>query len=89
MAQQAELILADEATANLDVLTKDEIMDLLRDLCHNRGVTILFSMHDLPLARAYCPRIVGLKEGRITFDAPAEQLDARSVADILHRIPVG
>lgn len=89
MAQQAELILADEATANLDVLTKDEIMDLLQTICRERGTTILFSMHDLPTARVYCQRIIGLKEGRITFDAPPDELDAAAVADILHRVPAG
>jgi len=85
MAQEAEIILADEATANLDVLTKDEIMDLLQALARDRGTTVLFSMHDLPLARRYCPRIIGLKEGSITFDAAADQLDEAAVAEILHR----
>ena len=89
MAQEAEVILADEATANLDVLTKEEIMDLLQALCRERGTTILFSMHDLPLAKVYCQRIVGLKEGRITFDAPPDKLDTAAVADILHRVPIG
>jgi phosphonate transport system ATP-binding protein len=87
MAQQAELILADEATANLDVLTKEEILELLKALARERGTTILFSMHDLPLARAYCDRIVGLKDGRITFDAAPDALDDAAVADILHRVP--
>ncbi|MDQ2730421.1 MAG: phosphonate ABC transporter ATP-binding protein [Armatimonadota bacterium] len=89
MAQQAELILADEATANLDVLTKAEIMDLLQALTREQGVTMLFSMHDLPLARAYCSRIIGLKDGQITFDAPPDRLDEAAVADILGRMPVG
>ena len=88
MAQQAEIILADEATANLDVLTKEEIMDIIRALCKESGVTVLLSMHDLLLARAYCDRVVGLKNGRITFDASPDQLDDRAVADILYRVPV-
>ena len=85
MAQQAEIILADEATANLDVLTKEEIMDLLQALCRDRGTTVVLSMHDVQLARAYCPRIVGLKEGRITFDSSPDNLDEAAVAEILHR----
>ncbi|HET6385481.1 MAG TPA: phosphonate ABC transporter ATP-binding protein [Armatimonadota bacterium] len=87
MAQQAEIILADEATANLDVLTKEEIMDILQNLSRMKGTTILFSMHDVPLARLYCPRIIGLKHGRLTFDAPANELDNAAVQDILHRVP--
>lgn len=85
MAQGAEIILADEATANLDVLTKDEIMDLLQALSQRQNVTIVLSMHDLPLAKRYCTRIVGLKQGRITFDAAPDALSAEAIADVLER----
>jgi phosphonate transport system ATP-binding protein len=83
MAQGAQIILADEATANLDVVTKDEIMDLLRDLAHTRQATLLLSMHDLPLARRYCTRIVGIKHGAIAFDAPPDRLGDAEVAEVL------
>jgi phosphonate transport system ATP-binding protein len=85
MAQGARIILADEATANLDVLTKEDIMDLLRDLVRAQGVTALLSMHDLPLAKQYCTRIVGLKGGRITFDAAPDALGVDQIADVLER----
>ncbi len=85
MAQGAEILLADEATANLDVLTKDEIMDLIAALARDKGVTVILSMHDLPLAKRYCTRIVGLKQGRITFDAAPDALDETAIADVLQR----
>ena len=85
MAQGAEIVLADEATANLDVLTKDDIMGLLRDLARERNTTLLLSMHDLPLAKRYCTRIVGLKGGRITFDAAPDALSDAAIADVLER----
>lgn len=85
MAQGAEIILADEATANLDVLTKDEIMDLIQALAHRQGTTVVLSMHDLPLAKRYCTRIVGLKQGRITFDAAPDALGDAAIADVLER----
>jgi phosphonate transport system ATP-binding protein len=85
MAQGAEIILADEATANLDVLTKDEIMDLLQGLARKQNATLILSMHDLPLAKRYCTRILGLKDGRITFDSTPEQLNDSAVADVLGR----
>jgi len=87
MAQGAEIILADEATANLDVLTKDDIMALLRDLSRQKDVTLVLSMHDLPLAKRYCSRIIGLKQGRITFDAAPDTLDDAAIADVLERAP--
>lgn len=85
LAQGAEIILADEATANLDVLTKDDIMDLLQGIAREQGTTLVLSLHDLPLARRYCTRIVGLKRGRITFDAAPDALSDAAVADVLER----
>jgi phosphonate transport system ATP-binding protein len=85
MAQEAEIILADEATANLDVLTKGDIMDLLQDISAGGKVTIVLSMHDLDLARKYCTRILGLKQGAITFDSTPDALDSVAVADVLGR----
>jgi phosphonate transport system ATP-binding protein len=85
MAQEAEIILADEATANLDVLTKADIMDLLKDIAASGKVTIVLSMHDLDLARRYCTRILGLKRGVITFDSTPDALDEAAVADVLER----
>jgi len=85
LAQEAEIILADEATANLDVYTKDEIMTLLRELVDSHGLTVLASMHDLPLAQRYCTRIIGLKKGKITFDASPETLDKAAIAEVLGR----
>ena len=87
MAQGAKIVLADEATANLDVLTKDDIMDLLHGLATEKKVTLVLSMHDLPLAKRYCTRILGLKQGRITFDAPPDALDDSAIADVLERVP--
>ena len=87
LAQGAEIILADEATANLDVLTKDDIMDLLCAIARDKGATLVLSMHDLPLARRFCTRIVGLKHGRITFDAAPAALSDAAVADVLERLP--
>jgi phosphonate transport system ATP-binding protein len=87
MAQGAQIVLADEATANLDVLTKDDIMDLLHNLAMQKKVTLVLSMHDLPLAKRYCTRILGLKQGRITFDAPPDALDDSAIADVLERVP--
>jgi phosphonate transport system ATP-binding protein len=85
LAQEAEIILADEATANLDVYTKDEIMGLIRELVDRDKLTVVASMHDLPLAQRYCTRIVGLKAGRITFDAVPQTLDEGAIADVLGR----
>ena len=83
MAQGAEIILGDEATANLDVRTTDEIMHLLTGLAERNKTLLLLSMHNLDVARRYCRRIIGLRQGRLTFDAPAGDLSDAAVQGIL------
>jgi phosphonate transport system ATP-binding protein len=83
IAQGAKIILGDEATANLDVRTTESIMDLLKELAHSNKTTLLLSMHNLDVARKYCPRIIGLKNGVITFDAAPGTLSDEAVREIL------
>ena len=83
MAQGAELILGDEATANLDVSTTDDIMQILVDLADQRRVSLLLSMHNVDVAKQYCDRIIGLRHGKIVFDAPPDGLDDALVREIM------
>jgi phosphonate transport system ATP-binding protein len=83
IAQGAEIILGDEATANLDVRTTESVMDLLQELARKNNTCLLLSMHNLEVARRYCPRIVGLKNGVLTFDAASETLSDDVVREIL------
>jgi phosphonate transport system ATP-binding protein len=73
LAQQPSVILADEPTASLDPALTGSIMDILRRINVERGLTLLVSQHQLETALAYASRIVGLRRGRVCFDgAPAE-----------------
>ena len=58
------LLLADEPTANLDAGTTEELLEVLRDLNQQRGVTILTATHD-PTVMGYTSRRVNLRDGRI------------------------
>ena len=49
------------------------------------GVTVVASLHQVPLARAYADRIVALRDGRIVADAAASRLDARTIEQIYER----
>ncbi|HBX70844.1 MAG TPA: hypothetical protein DEH25_16060, partial [Chloroflexi bacterium] len=60
-----QIILADEPTGNLDSSTGAEVMDLLRELNAERGVTLIIVTHDLEVA-AYADRIVHLRDGQIS-----------------------
>ncbi len=49
------------------------------------GVTVVASLHQVPLARAYADRIVALRDGRMVADAAASGLDARTIEQIYER----
>jgi phosphonate transport system ATP-binding protein len=71
LVQDPELVVADEPVASLDPARADEVMGLLCDVVAGRERTLLVSLHDFDLARRRCDRIIGLRSGRLVFDAPA------------------
>ncbi|HEV8617670.1 MAG TPA: phosphonate ABC transporter ATP-binding protein [Methylomirabilota bacterium] len=71
LAQQPDVILADEPTASLDPALAGSIMDILRAINVERGLTLVVSQHQLETALAYASRIVGFRRGRVVFDGPA------------------
>ncbi|WP_067732386.1 phosphonate ABC transporter ATP-binding protein [Novosphingobium naphthalenivorans] len=76
------VILADEPVASLDPALGREVLELLKAQARERGATVLCSLHQLDLARAFADRIVALHRGRVIFDGPPEALNARDVAII-------
>lgn len=75
LAQEPKLLLLDEPTAHLDITHQVEILELVRRLNLERGLTVLAAIHDLNLASLYFNRLILLKEGRLLADgAPAEVL---------------
>ncbi len=67
MVTQPAIILADEPTANLDSKTGASLLDLMRDLNEQHGITFLFSTHD-PMVMERAKRVIRLKDGRIDAD---------------------
>jgi phosphonate transport system ATP-binding protein len=70
LAQSPSVILADEPTASLDPQLTSTIMDILRRINAERGLTLVVSQHQLETALAYGTRVVGFRAGRIRFDGP-------------------
>jgi phosphonate transport system ATP-binding protein len=85
MVQDPMVILADEPIASLDPERSREIMDLLRSLVVESNRTLVISLHALEFARSHCQRIVGLRQGRIVFDAPTD-LVTREMLEELYRL---
>lgn len=79
------MILADEATGNLDTRTSYEIMALLQELNSQQGKTIVFVTHEPDIA-AFSSRTVTLKDGRVVKDTKNENV--RSAKEALAALPV-
>ena len=75
------IILADEATGNLDTRTSYEIMALFQQL-HEAGTTIAFVTHEPDIA-AFTNRTIKLRDGHIVDDSPVHPLDAQAALDAL------
>jgi phosphonate transport system ATP-binding protein len=74
-------LLADEPVASVDPARAADTLTLLTALSREGGLTLVASLHDIELARAHFPRLVGLRGGRIVFDRPtAEIADAEFAA---------
>jgi iron complex transport system ATP-binding protein len=65
LAQEPEVILLDEPTANLDIHHQIEFLDLILALNRERGLTIIMASHDLNLASEFCDRLILLQKGEI------------------------
>ena len=70
------LLIADEPTTGLDITTQKAVMDLVRDLTHERGMSSILITHDLGLAAEYCDRLAVMKDGQIVETGPAAALFA-------------
>jgi phosphonate transport system ATP-binding protein len=85
LMQRPAIILADEPVSSLDPRLSRMVLDILRRVCGEDGITALVSLHTLDLTREYADRVVGLKAGEIIFDGPTGALDKPAVDAIYQR----
>ena len=72
LAQQTDILLLDEPTTFLDINHQIEVLDLLTDLNHTRGTTVVMVLHDLNLAARYADHLVALASGRVHISGTPE-----------------
>ena len=80
------VVLADEPVASLDPKISADVLGLLKDQAKLRGATVLCSLHQIDLARAFSDRIIALGGGRVVFDGPPDQLSAEHLGRIYGEI---
>jgi len=68
LVTEPKILLADEPTGNLDSRTGKEVMDLIRDLNQNSGMTVILVTHEQAIAEKYAARMISLADGKVVSD---------------------
>jgi microcin C transport system ATP-binding protein len=74
LANRPELLIADEPTTALDVTVQAQILELLRKLKGEHGMSMLFITHDLGIVRKFADRVCVMTKGKIVETGPVEQV---------------
>ena len=82
LEQDPELLLVDEPTASLDPKTARQIMRLICEVCRERNLPAIVSLHDVVLAKMFVDRIIGLRAGEIVFDGAPSALNEAMLTEI-------
>ena len=76
------MVLADEPIASLDPLSAEVVMKALREIRDRDGIPVICNLHTLDTARAYCDRVIGMRDGRVVLDGPSSELTPTAARDI-------
>ena len=88
VAQRPKALLLDEPTVYLDISGQIEIMDLIRKLNRERGMTMIAVLHDVNLAARYCDRIALLSDGRLEAVGPPRDVLTPEVMQSVYGVDV-
>lgn len=82
LMQDPKIILADEPIASLDPMNAQVVMQALRRIHEEDGRMVIANLHTLDTARRYCDRVIGMRAGRIVFDATPDKLTTDMAREI-------
>jgi phosphonate transport system ATP-binding protein len=82
LVQEPRIVLADEPIASLDPRSAARVMDILRSINRDDGITVICNLHTIDTARAYCDRIIGMRTGQVVFDGGPQQLTRERIQDV-------
>ena len=82
LVQEPKIMLADEPIASLDLRNATIVMESLRRINQEDGITVISNLHLLQTAKDYCDRIIGMRKGSIVFDGAPSQLAEAEAREI-------
>ena len=80
--QNPRIILADEPVASLDPIMARQVMRDFVRINKEYNITILLNIHHVDLALEYCDRVLGVREGQIVFDGPANTITKEQIDEV-------
>ena len=87
LAQEPQVILADEPVASLDMMNGALVMETLQRIAATAGITVIANLHHVEYARRYADRVLGLRNGRLMFDGSPVGLTEEVVIDLFGDVP--
>lgn len=82
LAQQPKVLLLDEPTSSLDLKNQYQVLEIVRDICHEKGITAMVVIHDLNLALRFCDRFLLMKKGEVYRYGGQEILDREALLQV-------
>lgn len=83
LAQNTKILFLDEPTTYLDIRYQIEILELVRKLNNEFGITIIMVLHDINQAIYFSHQVIGLKDGLVEFQgSPEEVIDRQSIRSL-------
>jgi phosphonate transport system ATP-binding protein len=82
LMQRPTVLLADEPVASLDPESSAAVLALLLEICQEKGLTVIASLHQVELARGWADRLVGMRAGRLVLDGSPKDLGSEEVMEI-------
>ena len=82
LTQEPDIILADEPVASLDPAISVKILSLLNDICLEKSITTVVSLHQVELAKKFANRLLGISAGKIVFEGSSDDLSFEVLRDL-------
>lgn len=82
LIQNPKLMLCDEPIASLDPNASKTIMDHLKNICDNMGITVIVNLHQVNVALKYSQRLIGVNKGKVVFDGQVKDMELTKIYDI-------